>query len=967
MKRAVSILFIVALIVGTVNVPITEAANDYISVSRTVNPEKITVKDEAEVSLTIKGTPPVNVVKPNDVILVIDKSGSMAPGANNGEDKMQNAKDAAKGFIDLMDFTKHRVGIVDYSSTNMVDLFPLGTDTDAAKQYIGKINANGGTATGAAIDKAMAELQNVRPDTQPVIVIMTDGDATEPKGTAYEYAKQKAAEAKEKGIVFYTIALLKSTDDPDTSKPNLLLREMATTSDHHHFVLGSTGLKEIYAAIVKEIGVASAYDVSVTDEVSPDFEIVPGSYENNIPKPEVIGNKLTWNFKELKNKQLTFTYKIRPINEDKFGKIDVATSDAVITYKDYAGASRKLSIPNSRIQVDLQAPVITSVEDSFGHPNGGNKVTIKGDHFVQGAQVTFNNVSASNVEFVNKQQLDVIVPAGKQGSATVVVTNPDKQTATSSYQYKADPVVASITPNVGPFEGGNQVTIKGEYFMPGVKVIFGEKAGEVKTQTGDRYLLVTVPEADKAGAVDVKLKNPDGTELIIPQGYTYEEKLVPKLKITGVSPAKGAIVGGNTVYITGEVISPEVKAYFGEKEASVVAFSSSNRFSVKVPEASKAGVVSVKLVNPDGQTSVLDNGYEYEPEPELLPPSLTSITPTKGLVAGGGSAYVNGQNLVSGTKIFFGDTEAKVVSYLSEKRIQITIPAATNPGFVSIKAVLPDKKEAVLSDAYEYYEPQPEPVKITSVTPASGLITGGETVYINGDNFNSGIKVTFGGTPAVVSIASKTRLTVKAPAYSTPGTVDVQVTNTDGGTDTLKDGYTYEQLLPSITGLSPDKGTKLGGTGVYINGKFFEPTMKVQINGKDVPIENYYNDSRIRIITPASDTIGEVPVVITLANGLTANSTFTYEDPPKAPAPVIDSITPVASGPAAGGNTIYLNGSNLSNKLKVYFGNVEGTITGVYAKRISVRVPAGTSGSSVEVYLINEENSQSNKINYTYN
>ena len=50
------------------------------------------------------------------------------------------------------------------------------------------------------------------------------------------------------------------------------LKEMATTAVHHHFVLGSTGLSDIYAAIVKEIGLASAYDVTISDVVDPNFE-----------------------------------------------------------------------------------------------------------------------------------------------------------------------------------------------------------------------------------------------------------------------------------------------------------------------------------------------------------------------------------------------------------------------------------------------------------------------------------------------------------------------------------------------------------------------------------------------------------------------------------------------------------------------------------------------------------------------
>ena len=83
----------------------------------------------------------MNFVKPNDIILIIDRSGSMLPSNNNGEDKMANAKAAAKGFIDLVDFTKHRVGVVDFSSN--VKYKELSNNPDELKNYINGIQASG--------------------------------------------------------------------------------------------------------------------------------------------------------------------------------------------------------------------------------------------------------------------------------------------------------------------------------------------------------------------------------------------------------------------------------------------------------------------------------------------------------------------------------------------------------------------------------------------------------------------------------------------------------------------------------------------------------------------------------------------------------------------------------------------------------------------------------------------------------
>lgn len=1047
-KRSI-ILFLMAILTfsGFANFmyPVSAAA-DYIQVSRQVTPGEITTEGEATVELTIQGTPPVSVVRPNDVILVIDKSGSMAG------DKMTAAKDSAKGFIDLMDMGIHRVGIVDFSSRDNVKVFPITSDANAAKNYINTIQANGGTGTGYAIDAAVTELLKApREGAQPVIVLLTDGDATEPSGNAYQYALDRAAAAKEQGIVFYTIALLNPNDDPATSGPNQLLTKMATTSAHHHFVLGSVGLSEIYAAIVKEIGIASAYNLKVTDFVSDQFEIVPDSYLHNIPQPIVSGNEISWSFQELKNNTLKFSYKIRPKNQQT-GTFYVSTSTANVTYQDYAGANRNKLIPNQLIKVKLPAPIITSIVDSSGHPTGGNEIQINGDKFVSGARVFFNATEIQNVTYLNSQSLKVTVPAGKQGEVTVKVLNPDNQYATGKYQYIANPEVRSYSPIEGPLEGGTSVVFNGNYFLPGVSVKFGDKSAVITTQRTD-YLVAKTPASEQAGPVDILISNPDGTSITIPSGFTYKEAEKPKLEITAITPSTGTPTGGEAIYINGKLIDPSVKVYFGSNEAVVKSFISAERILVEAP-AGQEGIVDVKLVNPDGQEAVLSQGYTYA-KPVYPAPVISSITPSSGETTGGNTAYIAGTGFVKGARVFINNIEAAVTSN-SATRLAIIVPASTVEGTFDVKVINPDDKEAVLTSSYTYIlpppapapvltsitpdngpttgstavvlsgenfvknavvyfddveipstfinnkqlniltptwaqaaavqvkvknpdgqltkenvifnytEPQPEPVEITVVNPNTGLSSGGNIVYLTGTNFKRGIQVFFGDTQAqLYAYTSSTRISVYAPASSSVGQVDIKVINPDNGSFTLPGSYTYTLVQPSITGLTPASGPMTGGTHLYINGTNFDSSMNVTINGIDVPIDTFSSDTRVKVITPPSSEAGTVPVVVTLSNGESASSTFVYEEPPKAPAPVLKSLN-VTSGPAAGGNTIYLSGANFVKGIKVYFNGVESTkVTYTSAIRISAVVPAGAG--LVQVKVVNPDGQESNFVEYTYN
>ena len=96
---------------------------------------------------------------------------------------------------------------------------------------------------------------------------------------------------------------------------------------------------------------------------------------------------------------------------------------------------------------------------------------------------------------------------------------------------------------------------------------------------------------------------------------------------------------------------------------------------------------------------------------------------------------------------------------------------------------------------------------ISSVAPAAGPVSGGQCVSIAGSQFQPGATVTFGSTPAVTDLPVQgNAITVDAPAGS--GTVDVKVTNPDGGTATSPGAFTYSGA--ALVGPSPASGSPPG-------------------------------------------------------------------------------------------------------------------------------------------------------------
>ncbi|MBU5349293.1 IPT/TIG domain-containing protein [Paenibacillus lautus] len=945
-----SLLAVMVILAGLQWLPGTiEAADNYLTVNKTVTPNNILEGEEVDVRLDITGAPPVNVVLPNDVILIIDRSGSM------GTQKMEDAKNAAKGFIDLMDFSKHRVGIVDYSDASRS--FDLTTDTSSVKNYISTIKASGGTATGDSISKAMEMLEGHRDNAQPVIVLLTDGDATIPNNNPYQFALDKANEAKEAGIVFYTIALLESNANPDTSGPNKLLKEMATTAHHHHYVLGSVGLSEIYAAIVQEIGLASAYDVIVNDIISDQFEIIPGSYDNNIPKPTVEGNKLTWNFLELKKDTLSFTYKIKHKKGSKVGLLPVNGNEARITYKDYTGVSKQANIPNPTVTVKYPAPVITAVNPAEGKVTGGDTVTITGENFRVNPQVTFAGKYSTQVDYISPNEVRVLVPPGNQGEAVVKLINDDYQAATANYTYYDDPVITNILPNNGPLEGNTPVQVRGSSFMKGVKVKFGEVYSTSVTFNHSGYLSVMTPAAANPGVVDVVIENPDGRTATLSQSYTYNEP--PKMTVTSITPNKGLTTGGETVTINGTLIQTGSKVFFGDVEGTNYKYSSVNKMLVNAPANNIPGTVDVRVEGPDGYSVDLPAAYTYENPPLPPAPTILKVTPASGVMTGGNTIYVDGTGFQPNAKVYFDGSEVSKVVFSSSSRLSVTAPVWPTPGKVAITVTNPDLQSVTLADAYEYLTPPPPPgPAISTVLPAKGPFLGGNRVYVDGQNFANGAQVYFNDQAIATTFVTTSRLSIVAPEATNQGYVTVKVVNPDSQYAEKANGYLYEAPIvipaPIITSVTPNTGTKSGNYLMTINGDNFQKGAVVTIGSTQLNLYAYVNTTQVRVMVPSTSTAGTVDVTITNPDGQSATLTggFTYEEPKIS----ISKLIP-GNGPLAGGTSVYVDGANYDPGMTVTFNGQPISFTYVSNARIRIITPAGTSQGSVPIELTNPSGS----------
>jgi hypothetical protein len=168
---------------------------------------------------------------------------------------------------------------------------------------------------------------------------------------------------------------------------------------------------------------------------------------------------------------------------------------------------------------------------------------------------------------------------------------------------------------------------------------------------------------------------------------------------------------------------------------------------------------------------------------------------------------------------------------------------------------------------------------VNVVRPNNGPVSGGTVVTFYGAFFQSGVTVSFGGTASsTITVISSAQMAAVTPAHVF-GSVDIVITNPDGGATTIAGGFTYN-AVPSVSAVSPSAGSIVGGTPVTITGTGFQAGASVRIGGLDASNITVVSAMQITAISPAH-AAGAVDVTVTNPDGGTAtkSSGYTYEVP----------------------------------------------------------------------------------------
>ncbi|MGV3620673.1 MAG: IPT/TIG domain-containing protein, partial [Archangium sp.] len=110
------------------------------------------------------------------------------------------------------------------------------------------------------------------------------------------------------------------------------------------------------------------------------------------------------------------------------------------------------------------------------------------------------------------------------------------------------PALSSVSPTQGSSLGGETVTLSGSGFGPASQVTFDGARATVSASSPNQ-LIVRTPVGSE-GRADVAVTNLGYAASVLDGGFEYVTPVAPRT-VTTVTPAQGAVTGGQTVTITG--------------------------------------------------------------------------------------------------------------------------------------------------------------------------------------------------------------------------------------------------------------------------------------------------------------------------------------------------------------------------------------------------------------------------------
>jgi len=532
-------------------------------------------------------------------------------------------------------------------------------------------------------------------------------------------------------------------------------------------------------------------------------------------------------------------------------------------------------------------PVITDIQPSDGPTTGGVLVTLTGTSFgTSDGAVTFNSVDCI-IETQTHNEITCWLPEG-QGTATVSLVLGNSQISNVyNYKYHA-PIIDSIVSKNFLTQGGETLTINGQYFGTETPVVQISGKNCPVTYSSQTEIQCTTPPNEGVGL----------NILVVVGGQTAVRALyntgIPVITEAPTADSKET-VGGSIVTITGYNFGLTGTVTIGGLSCPVVTRSHTTITCTLSPGAGSNLPVSVTVQS----RSNVQNAFSiFSYDPIEIDPVGGIVEPTSP-TSGGGYLTINGKNFGPagpGTVLIGTRSCYPIGAGWDHTRILCTVPAGQGKDLeVSLTR---SGETAVAAETFSYHAPS-----VTELLPTDIDSAGNVPITITGTNLGVAATVTVGGLNCPVVSQTHTQVVCTAP----PGTgSSVSVTVSVGGQD-APEVKTLNYKPPQVVNINPSLAYSQGGNTAVISGSSFGGQGVVMIGSFTATVISWTHN-QIQITIP--EGYGkDLPVVVEAFSGLSSSGavTFSYRDP------IISTFTPSTVLTGGGSRKITISGTSLTN------------------------------------------------------
>ena len=318
------------------------------SSNKQIDVQRIDCDGTLQVTLGLSAAPDITS-NPTDIVLILDRSGSMAGSA------LANLKLGVNTFIDILSESTggapdsigsgSRIGIVSFADTATANT-QLITSVADLKAATDSLVAGGSTNHAAAFEKAETLFDPMSSNAR-VMVMFTDG-----KTTAGPPAAPVAQAAKAAGILIYCIGLI------GTGGIDVATLELWASAPPASYVLvtpDDADLEKLFQDLAQNISKTGATNIVIDEVISPEFMIMSMSSPSKGTATMQDVRTIQWKIPELgvtANEGASLSFRIRHITQRPGEK----AVNEKITYSDSEG--NKVSFPDPKVTVEC-AVVVT--------------------------------------------------------------------------------------------------------------------------------------------------------------------------------------------------------------------------------------------------------------------------------------------------------------------------------------------------------------------------------------------------------------------------------------------------------------------------------------------------------------------------------------------------------------------------------------------------------------------------------